>query len=481
MNRRLFPLFLLIAPAVVFAAESKTPKAPRPPDDLTPQVADGYRGIWYMNQALKNEYRYKYSGGFATYPQQHVPIAIHVASQRKTFFVFGGSAGNVSERGDELQHLVSYYDHATGTVPRPVRLLQKRTEDAHDNPTLSIDAQGYLYVFSSAHGTSRPSYLHRSTKPYDIAAWELVEKTNFSYTQPWYLPKSRQFLFLHTLYKSSQRTLNWKTSRDGRQWTESQLLAHMELGSYQVSQRHGDTDRVATAFDVHPSHGRDGKGLNYRTNIYYLETRDAGATWTTAGGTAVTLPLTDAGNPALVRDYRGENLSVYLKDIAFTAEGHPVILYLTSKGYVPGPESGPYQWHTARWTGRTWEIRPFTTSDHNYDHGSLYIETNREWRVIAPTAPGPQPFGTGGDMVSWLSRDQGAKWEVAHVLTRDSRYNHTYARKPVNAHPDFYALWADGSPLEPTPSALYFATRDGKVFRLPQHMTAGTAKPERVR
>ncbi|MES2697752.1 MAG: BNR-4 repeat-containing protein, partial [Verrucomicrobiota bacterium] len=212
--RPLRPLVIAASIALGPLAFSANAPAPKKADDLTLTVGDGYRGIWYMNQPVKNEHRYKYSGGFGTYPQQHVPIAIYVASQKKTFFVYGGSAGNVSERQDELQHLISYYDHATGTVPRPIRLLQKRTEDAHDNPTLSIDAEGYLYVFSSAHGTSRPSYIHRSKKPYDITAWELIEKTNFSYTQPWYLPESRRFLFLHTLYKNGQRTLNWKTSPD---------------------------------------------------------------------------------------------------------------------------------------------------------------------------------------------------------------------------------------------------------------------------
>ncbi len=469
------------ATALVLAADkAATTKAPAKPDDLTTQIGDGYRGIWYMNQKVGEPHIYKYSGGFGTYPQQHVPIAIHVASQRKTFFVFGGSAGNVTESKDELQHYVSYYDHATGTVPRPVRILQKRTEDAHDNPTLSIDAAGHLFVFSSAHGTGRPAYIWRSKKPYDISAWELLVTTNFSYTQPWYLPQSRQFLFLHTLYKNGQRTLNWKSSPDAKQWTEPQLIAHIEMGDYQISFRHGDTDRVATAFDLHPDHGRPGNGLNYRTNIYYLETRDAGRTWTTVDGKPVVLPLTKSENPALVRDYRAENLNVYLKDIAFTADGHPVLLYLTSKGFDPGPLSGPFQWHTARWTGSAWEYQPFVATDHNYDHGSLFVEADGAWRVIAPTAPGPQAGGTGGEMVMWLSRDRGAKWEIAKILTHDSRYNHTYARKPVNAHADFYALWADGSALEPTPSSLYFATRDGKVFRLPGHMTTATAKPELV-
>jgi hypothetical protein len=78
-------------------------------------------------------------------------------------------------------------------------LLNKKTSDAHDNPTLSIDAEGYLWVFSNSHGTSRPSYIHRSAKPYSIDSFELVVTTNFSYGQPWYLP-DHGFVFMHTRY-----------------------------------------------------------------------------------------------------------------------------------------------------------------------------------------------------------------------------------------------------------------------------------------
>ncbi|MBL8212827.1 MAG: hypothetical protein JNK87_19085, partial [Bryobacterales bacterium] len=316
-------------------------------------------------------------------------------------------------------------------------------------------------------------------KPYDIREWELLEKTNFSYTQPWYLPTLGRFLFRHTLYKNGQRTLNFKASADARTWPEPTLLAHIEMGDYQVSWRDGDTSRVATAFDLHPSTGRAGKGLNYRTNLYYAETGDAGQTWTNAAGDRLNLPLLESVNPALVHDYRAEDRNVYMKDIAFE-NGQPVLLYLTSKGFEPGEASGPYQWFTARYTGKAWDIRPAMTSDHNYDHGSLYIEAPDLWRVIAPTAPGPQPWGTGGDVVMWTSTDEGRTWK-SKPLTKGSRYNHTYVRKPVNAHPGFYAIWADGSPLEPTPSSLYFCTKNGEVFRLPTKMTADTAKPERVR
>lgn len=100
------------------------------------------------------------------------------------------------------------------------------------------------------------------------------------------------------------------------------------------------------------------------------------------------------------------------------------------------------------------------------------------WRVIAPTEPGPQVFNPGGEMVMWTSRDRGETWEKA-PLTRDSPRNHTYARRPLNAHPDFYALWADGHARRPSESFLYFTNQKGDhVWRLPAKMDAEFARPE---
>jgi hypothetical protein len=434
---------------------------------------DGYRGIWYYNQATKDEYKYKYSGGMATYPQQHIPIAICSPQANKTFFCYGGTTARDSQGKQELLHMVSYFDHATGKVPRPTILLNKHTEDAHDNPTISLDAAGYIWIFSSSHGTSRPSYIHRSKQPYSVDEFERVRETNFSYTQPWFIP-GEGFLFLHTRYAGG-RNLYWMTSPDGRNWSEPHKLARIEMGDYQISWRTGT--RVATAFDYHPKP----VGLNARANLYYLETSDFGRTWRNSEGKLIATPVTNAANAALVYDSRKEGLLVYLKDLNFDARGHPVIMFLTSKGFEPGPANGPRQWKTARWTDKEWVIRPFTTSGNNYDHGSLYIEPDGTWRVIAPTDLGPQPYNPGGEMVMWTSLDQGATWKRVKQLTRNSPRNHTYARRPVNAHPDFYALWADGHARQPSESYLYFTNQRGDhVWRLPWLMTADSAAPEQA-
>ncbi len=433
-------------------------------------TADGYRGIWYMNQPTKDEFVYKYSGGFATYPQQQSPIAIYSKTANKTFFVYGGV-----ERGkNELLHMVSYYDHKTGLVPRPTILLNKKTDDAHDNPVMSIDEAGHIWVFSNSHGESRPSFIHRSRQPYDITDFELIETSNFSYGHPWYHP-GKGFLFLHTLYENKGRSMYWRSSKDGRTWTPPALLARMELGHYQIT-AHAN-GKSATAFNMHPTVG----GLNARTNLYYLETSDLGQSWQTVRGEKLTPPLTTHQPTALVHDYRAANRLVYLKDINFDAKGRPVILYLTSASFEPGPKGEPRLWHTAHWNGREWVIRDFTRSDHNYDYGSLSIEADGEWRIVAPTAPGPAPQSTGGDMVLWSSRDEGATWQRLKRLTAAPERNHTYARRPVDAHPDFYRLWADGSTLKPSESALFFTDRAGSaVWRLPLNMSAAFARPERI-
>ncbi len=433
----------------------------------------GYRGIWYYNQPTGDEYAYKYSGGMPTYPQQHMPIAVHAPTAHKTFFVYGGTTpGNKT-----LLHMVSYFDHETKTVPRPRILLDKKTTDAHDNPTLNIDPAGYLWIFSNSHGTSRPSYIHRSAEPYSVDAFVPVAKTNFSYGQPWILDDGR-FLFLHTKYSHAGRQgrgLFWMTSSNGSTWSEPAPLAHIQQGHYQVSTCAGK--RVATAFNYHPRKG----GLNARTNLYYLQTTDGGATWKTAAGDSVAAPVEEVHNAALVRDYQREGLLVYLKEVQFDDAGRPLIVFLTSRGFSPGPANAPYTWRLARWNGEVWRINDITTSDHNYDFGALYLDDPASWQLIAPTDPGAQPYGTGGQMVVWTSRDEGKTWQRTKTLTHDELFNHSYARRPLNFHSEFAALWGSGNARKPSESALYFTDRAAThVWRLPVEMEDAAAKPEMV-
>lgn len=435
--------------------------------------ANGFRGIWYMNQPSHDEYVYKYSGGLATYTAKHRPFAIYAETVDKTFFCFGGT----DDKNETLYHNVSWFDHKTGKVANPTIVLDKRTTDAHDNPVLSIDDAGHIWIFSTSHGTTRPSYIYKSRKPFCIDTFVKVNANervdgasqpfdNFSYFQVYFMPESG-FMALFTKYQkgSGNRVIGFNTSEDGVDWNEWQVIAHIEEGHYAISDQYGD--KISIAFNFHPA----GKGLNYRTNLYYLHTTDFGKTWLTASGESVQLPVTEKRNPAMVREYQRDGLNCYLKDLNHDENGDPVILVLSSKGYQSGPVNDPRTWEVFAYKG-SWQHNHVTTSDNNYDMGSLYIERGGAWRIIAPTGTGPQDYNPGGEVEMWISDDRGNNWVRSGVLTTNSMRNHTYIRRPLYAHPDFYAFWADGHGRMPSKSKLYYCDKQGHIYELPQQMKA---------
>jgi hypothetical protein len=319
-------------------------------------------------------------------------------------------------------------------------------------------------------------------RPYDIDKFELVPATrqtedqperidNFSYMQAWHQPQSGFLAFFTRYGYPAKRTICVMRSSDGVSWSRWQRLAAIDEGHYQVSGI--GQSKAGSMFNFHPQ----GKGLNWRTNLYYIETVDRGATWRNADGDSISVPLTAPDNEALVQDYQSEGLNVYLKDLRYDHQDRPVLLYITSKGYQSGPQNDPRTWTVARWDGSKWVISPVTTSDNNYDMGELWMFAPDDWRIIAPTEAGPQPFNPGGEIAMWTSRDQGGTWQRTRRMTTDSNLNHTYVRRSLNGHPDFIAVWADGHGRQPSSSNLYICDAEGSVFQLPRLMNGPTAAP----
>lgn len=430
---------------------------------------DGYRGIWF-ELGQKSEYGDKYSGGLGTYTSNHVPMAVYAPAVDKTFFVYGGTPA-ADKR--QLLAMVSCYDHRTGTVPRPVVVLDKTpVDDPHDDPSINIDEHGHLWVLVSGRGRTRPGSIFRSREPYNIEGLDLIAEQEFTYPQL-YIEDGR-FLLLCTQYKPGrkphwERELYWKTSPDGRTWSDVRKLAGFG-GHYQTSWC--ANGKIATFFNYHPE-----GDVDRRTNLYYAQSTDFGTTWTTADGRPLQLPLSEIDNAALVFDLAARGELMYTCDLNFDSQGRPVLLYRTSHHHQPGPQGDPREWRVTRWTGDAWETSVITRSTHNYDMGSLYIEQG-VWRVIAPIAVGPQHWGTGGEMALWESRDGGRTWEEKRRITTNSPRNHSYARRPLRAADPFYAFWADGDPDAFSPSHLHFCDSRGVAHTLPYVMGKGTAVVE---
>jgi hypothetical protein len=499
MNKYIAFLTIALFPFIIGFQPQNEPSEPEHPVTIN-KKADGYHGIWYMNTKLDNKYKYKYSGGLGTYCAKHRPFAIYSEEVNKTFFCYGGTMGQPHLKYDFtgpiqdsvpgiLYHMVGCYDHETGKVSKPTILLDKMTWDAHDNPVISMDEEGYIWIFSTSHGRSRPSYIHKSKEPYDISSFERIhpfymkdeEKVpfgNFSYMQPWYI-KDQGFMACVTRYNfPTDRTPCFMKSRDGKEWTYWKKFSLIGRGSYQIS--YANKNKIATLFNIHPEFpGQEIHPLNYRSNLYYLESKDFGETWQSVDGQQVELPLKNQENPALVHDYLSNRKVIYLKDIKFDQQGNPVLLYIKSDGYKSGPANDPRVWTLAYRKNNKWHMDSITTSDNNYDMGSIFIEAD-EWKIIAPVETGPQPYNTGGEIAMWVSKDKGQTWKKQKQLTSNSEYNHTYVRKPVNAHDDFYALWADGHGRKPSESRLFFCDRQGNVYKLPESMENEFEKPVKV-
>jgi hypothetical protein len=455
-------IILIVGVCGLGLAEEKKAKEPV-------RTIDGYRGISF-DLGQRSKYGSKYSGGLGTYTAKHCPLAVYASEVKKTFFVYGGTT---KADAKHLLAMVSFYDHQTKQVPRPIVVHDKQgVDDPHDNPSIQIDETGRLWVFVSGRGRKRPGHIYRSRIPYDIESFEHVSEGEFTYPQPWWI-KDRGFVFLFTKY-TGVRELYWNFSdSSGKTWEKDQKLAGMG-GHYQISnERDG---KIITAFNMHP-----GGTPDKRTNLYYVETDDNGKTWKTASGKVIKTPMVDPACEALIHDYRSEKKLVYMKDIGFDAKGNPVVLYVTSRSHQPGPESGPRTWNIAHWSGDKWNIRKVTTSTHNYDMGSLYIENDKSWRIIAPTEVGPQKHGTGGEVAMWLSIDQGLTWKKTRDVTQKSTYNHGYVRRPVNAQSDFYGFWADGNPDGLSESRLYYTDKSGsQVWQFPYTMEGSSASPTPV-
>lgn len=454
-----------------------------PQDDPARKPKDsGYRGIWFTlgqysaapelreDPAKYWEYGDKYSGGLGTYTADHVPIAIYAPQVQKTFFCYGGA----KEGKQYLYNMVSYYDHQHDRVPRPTILHDKQgVNDPHDNASLTIDHQGHLWVYVSGRGRSRPGYVYRSVEPYDIDRFIQVSADEICYPQPWAV-EGDGILELFTKYTGG-RELYWNVRAFDGTRGEDRKLAGI-AGHYQVSCQSGH--RIVTAFNRHP-----GGTPDTRTDLYYLETRDLGATWQTADGTTITPPLVAPQNPALVKAYSDVQRLVYINSIALDRAGNPAILLVASSSHRPGPDGDPRNWEVLHYRDGTWRTRFVTRSTHNYDMGPLWIESDGTWRIAGPTEPGPQRWGTGGEIALWISHDEGISWAKVRDVTRGSPRNHTYVRNVIGAEPDSPCamLWADGHTDKLSVSCIYFANREGTVVRrLPYDMEGEFAVPATV-
>lgn len=442
--------------------------APAAPVGLTVSREDGYKGQWY-SPARGRLAGVRLGGGLAFCPTESQPVAIYSAAADKTFFVYAGTSASPQQPTEKepLRVMVSYFDHKTGTVPRPVVLLDGPA-DAYGCPALALDATGRLYVFAGFLGTDVPGQVLRSTKPYDISGWDKVTDMEFRNPQVWAVP-GQGFMLLHTRVVNEQPRVFFSISPDGLAWSKPVQLTTLGLGDSCISGQ--SRNKVGIALTYQP----EGIASDDRTNLYYLETSDLGKTWQGFPRRAVGVPLTEVRNPALVNDY-GTQWRVFLRGLTFSQMGNPTVLYIARHTSKAMASQSSRLWTLSRWASRDWETAVTLYSDSDFDGGDMAMD-RLTWYMTVPTIAGPQPNAAGGDLVRWKSQDGGRSWYPLR-LTHDCTLNQNWPRHPVEASPGLDFIWADGNPRKPSGSRIYFADRPGNTYVLPATMKDEVSKPE---
>ena len=433
----------------------------------------GYRPIWFeLNQ--KYEYGDKYSGALGTYTAKHHPLAIYSDAVDKTFFVYGGTK---SPESKYLLCMIGEYDHSSGLISKPLVVCDKMgVDDPHDNPSILIDDQGYIWVFVSGRGRVRMGFKYKSKKPFRIDGFEKITTQEMTYPQPKKLGST--FFNFFTKY-TGVRQLYIEKSKNGIQWSDNELLAAIpeqkneKSGHYQISAQYQEK-KIGTFFNRHPN------GIvDRRTDLYYIESSDLGESWNTADQQPISIPVTEKNSPSRVEDYASLKKNIYLKDMVFDSSGRPICLYIRSNGHKPGPVSQPYEWCITKWNGSKWTTHSITTSDHNYDMGSLLF-FNEDLYLVAPTAIGPQKWGVGGELQVWKSDDLGYHWIKERDLTHKSVMNHSYVRKSENFKAPFIFFWSNGDAHQFSKSELFFGNLNGEIWKLPYSMEKEYELPQKI-
>ena len=180
MKRLLF-IGLSLTVTLTACAEELDPnrKTSPEPGAQSPSLQPG--GVWHRSgcpRRVAPGTKTVYGGPHATYCAWTRPMAVYVPRQQKTFFVFGNA---------ENSPTISAYDHRSRSFSPAVVVGRNPDMDAHKNPHLLIDEEGWLYVFYRAHCT--PTWLAKSVRPYEISQWISMGEVarDSSYPQPWQL------------------------------------------------------------------------------------------------------------------------------------------------------------------------------------------------------------------------------------------------------------------------------------------------------
>ncbi len=277
------------------------------------------------------------------------------------------------------RQFVAYYDHERHltVAARPldsddwtrVRLDERVPWDSHNYLTMAVDANDQLHLSGNMHVD--PLTYFRTEEPLDIRTLERVEdmvgRDEEQCTYPTFLkgPDGRLVFGYRDGGSGDGRRIYNVYDAEAEQWRRLLDTPLLDGGPQDMN-----------AYPIGPTRGPDGRfhvvwmwrnTPDAATNhdLSYMRSADL-RHWETAGGTALSLPVTPADSAAVVDPAGpGEGLINMGFALGFDHQNRPVV------GYHRYDDAGHSQIYNARWERGAWQIHQTSDWSVRWDFGGM--------------------------------------------------------------------------------------------------------------
>lgn len=273
--------------------------------------------------------------------------------------------------------------HNLASVPgNPLRA--PHPADAHNVVTVVVDGAGFIHVFGNMHNHAlrymRSAVANSISGGWDAPAMSGLNESDMSYPAAIRLADGDLLFFFRDGGSGNGNTYVNHYDTPTKTWTRRVLFAQgYEAGDDYVVGESCYLNRVAydpTADRVHVSYvWRVNPDLASVHDLGYAYSDDHGATWRTAAGAAVTMPIVPTTTSTLVVDADG--YAINQCGMALDDAGRPHIVMR------PPGAGNMVHW---RWDGTAWQSQTFAVAD------GLYSSTAAQSRPSAVGATDGRVF-----------------------------------------------------------------------------------------
>ncbi|MBI5001113.1 MAG: right-handed parallel beta-helix repeat-containing protein [Euryarchaeota archaeon] len=326
------------------------------------------------------------------------PEAIYVPATDCTFMVFFNWS---------FETYITEYNHTTDTFSGPVLIgVNPNCYNDHCMPALSIDNDGYIYVFYGQRTGSGGQLYKKSVNPYDITQWSAVNylgvSNAYAYPQVWNYPDGDKIIYIAHDYNTGHVFMT-----DSNNWTTWNATSRIDLTTTGATY-------LISAMDSENNHNIHLAWSNYlqNGNVYYMNSSDGGRTWYAADGTYLGNPSTDGPiyeSQALAFTVSDCLCQVISGNINFDSSGNPLITFCADSANA---DNLTRQYKLARWDGSDWVI-----SSISYGQGQVCIlpDNDTAYRAYCIDFVNLIDLGSG-PLKEYISTDSGASWTYNRTI-----------------------------------------------------------------